>query len=204
MEAPDVLRAAGCPHPTRSEVQEIVIAENQKAEFERIEKEMKEWRAQREAELERIRRRRAERRGEVYNPITNVSRLALGLDNDEPEQARVAVPVLEDAPNSEASSPSPTRPQSTKPDDDELVVVLDDDAPVCLPLSSMEDVLAWEPESKAESEKDALKMDQQFSTAMRELGIDLGPEINTSTTHGDTFGRKASGTGNGLEVTEVR
>lgn len=211
MEAPDVLREAGCPHPTRSEVQEITIAENQKAEFERLETEMKEWRAQRETELERIRRRRAERRGEVYNPMANASRMALGLDNDDsgqPEPTAATVPVSETLQSSRASSPSPSRlPPSTKIEDEDAKV----DGLVCLPIESMEDVLAWDPETenndKIESEKNGHTLDQQFTTAMKDLGIELGPEIDTTSARDsrhDTFGRQISGTGNGLDVTEAR
>lgn len=66
MEAPDVMRLAGVSHPTSTEVREITLVEEQRLELERIEKEMASWRATRASELDRIRQRKAARRGEVY------------------------------------------------------------------------------------------------------------------------------------------
>ncbi|WWC85594.1 uncharacterized protein L201_000458 [Kwoniella dendrophila CBS 6074] len=63
MEAPDVLRLAGCANPTKSDVVELELADSQRAELERLEKEMKEWQENRTAELERIRQKKAARRG---------------------------------------------------------------------------------------------------------------------------------------------
>ncbi|KAK6904923.1 hypothetical protein I203_105742 [Kwoniella mangroviensis CBS 8507] len=68
MEAPDVLRLAGCAHPTKSDAVELELADSQKAELEKLEKEMKEWQEQRVAELERIRQKKAARRGITYEP----------------------------------------------------------------------------------------------------------------------------------------
>ena len=48
-----MLRIAGCDAPTNSESAEIKFAESQKAELERMEREMKEWREGRASELER-------------------------------------------------------------------------------------------------------------------------------------------------------
>ena len=53
LEAPDVLRLAGCEAPTTAESAEIGEAESQQAELERLDKEMAEWKIKREAELER-------------------------------------------------------------------------------------------------------------------------------------------------------
>lgn len=53
MEAPEVLRIAGCAHPTKSEIAEFRLAADQKEELERMEKEMQSWRQEREAEIER-------------------------------------------------------------------------------------------------------------------------------------------------------
>ncbi|WVW81548.1 hypothetical protein I302_103543 [Kwoniella bestiolae CBS 10118] len=68
MEAPDVLRLAGCAYPTKSDAVELELADSQKAELEKLEKEMKEWQEQRVTELERIRQKKAARRGVAYEP----------------------------------------------------------------------------------------------------------------------------------------
>lgn len=212
-----MLRQAGCPHPTKDEVQEITIAADQQAEFERIEKEMREWRDERESELERIRRRRAERRGEDYQPMTNgnSSLMALGLDDNRPEskpeqqqaQARVAVPLPADSPSasgSGGSSPSPS-PAKLKSNADGHTDP-HEDGPKCLPVDTLQDVLAWEPEaetdSKSQTETDRHEMDEKFAAAMRDEGLhpNLDTDNGTSVHVGDTFGRKVSGTGNGLDV----
>jgi hypothetical protein len=53
MEAPDILRLAGCAAPTKEEVQQNKIAEAEQLELERLQAEMSKWRVDREAELER-------------------------------------------------------------------------------------------------------------------------------------------------------
>lgn len=82
VEAPEVLRIAGVAHPTSTEVQEIKFAEDQRVELERLQAEMKEWRQNREAELERIRRRKAARRGEAYVPAPKRLSAVMGLDEE--------------------------------------------------------------------------------------------------------------------------
>ncbi|WVQ81031.1 hypothetical protein IAT38_003138 [Cryptococcus sp. DSM 104549] len=66
MEAPDVLRIAGCASPTAAEVREIELADAQKEELAALEREMKAWRSGRAAELERMRAKKAARRGQSY------------------------------------------------------------------------------------------------------------------------------------------
>ncbi|WWC57874.1 uncharacterized protein I303_100409 [Kwoniella dejecticola CBS 10117] len=84
MEAPDVLRAAGCAYPTKSDAVQLELAESQRAELEKLEKEMKEWQDNRVAELERIRQKKAARRGVVYMPSARrESELTLGLGGGE-------------------------------------------------------------------------------------------------------------------------
>ncbi|WWC67059.1 uncharacterized protein I206_100966 [Kwoniella pini CBS 10737] len=73
MEAPDVLRAAGCAYPTKSDIIQLELADSQKAELEKLEKEMKEWQENRAAELERIRQKKASRRGIAYIPPLDLS-----------------------------------------------------------------------------------------------------------------------------------
>jgi peroxiredoxin len=82
VEAPEVLRIAGVAHPTSTEVQEIKFAEDQRVELERLQAEMKEWRQNRETELERIRRRKAARRGEAYIPAPKRLSAVMGLDEE--------------------------------------------------------------------------------------------------------------------------
>lgn len=210
MEAPEVLRQAGCPHPTKSEVQEITIEENQRAEFDRMEKEMREWRSQRETELERIRRRRAERRGEEYHPMASTSLMALGLDREEAEheeaQAQAAVPLPAGSPGSDTTgSPSPGTPNPMPRPNGIGDGNGDGDGPVCLPIESLEDVLAWEPEAESKHHGngvDPREMDEKFAAFMREEGLDVGFGNGLPGGVGDTFGRKSSvtGTGSGLEV----
>ncbi len=58
MEAPDVLRIAGCDAPTKSAPTksasaEVLVEENQRSELERLDREMKEWREGRAAEIEK-------------------------------------------------------------------------------------------------------------------------------------------------------
>lgn len=200
MEAPDVLRQAGCPHPTKSEFQEITIAENQRAEFDRLEAEMRQWRAQRETELERIRRRRAERRGEEYIPTINPSLMDLGLDGEDTNEARVDMTLPPDSPSgaSDGSSPSPSRPRKSSTDNDHILGT--EDGPLRLPIDTFGDIPTWEPTSKFDNATDTVELDEKFATVLKDQGIDLGLGGVVPVTMGDTFGRKASGTGNGLEV----
>ena len=53
MEAFDVLRIAGCETPTRAEAQQFELAEAQKTELQTMEKEMDQWRQDRQSELDR-------------------------------------------------------------------------------------------------------------------------------------------------------
>ncbi|WVF66458.1 hypothetical protein IAT40_001198 [Kwoniella sp. CBS 6097] len=84
MEAPDILRLAGCPHPTKAEVAEVELAESQKEELARLEHEMKEWREGMAAELERIQQKKAARRARPPGqPRENSQRsVARGLDEE--------------------------------------------------------------------------------------------------------------------------
>lgn len=204
MEAPDVLREAGCAHPTKTEVEEITIAENQRAELERLEIEMQEWRQQRETELDRIRRRKAERRGEEYIPVTSPSMTALDLDEQLDQErgsersrgllsprAHAAVSLLTEAP------------------------AVGDEETMRLPVGSAQDDLTWEDEGETSADSDGI-----FEEIVRSGQLELittgrqakdegkftieeeepRPSISKGEFAGATFGRKASGTGNGLEV----
>ncbi|KAK8845349.1 hypothetical protein IAR55_006062 [Kwoniella newhampshirensis] len=82
MEAPDVLRLAGCAHPTKSEVSAVELAESQREELERLETEMQEWRDSRNSELERIQKKKAARRGIPYKPSRHNSQISLSMDVD--------------------------------------------------------------------------------------------------------------------------
>lgn len=53
MEAPDVLRKAGVMHATKAEMEERIITERQQEELDRINREMADWKQQREDEIER-------------------------------------------------------------------------------------------------------------------------------------------------------
>ena len=210
MEAPDVLREAGCQYPTKAEIEEITIADDQRMEFERLEKEMQAWRAQRETELDRIRRRKAERRGEQYTAMSNGSKMALGLGEDEgPDGSRqsqgsmlaqVAVSLPADAP---ATSTATT--------------ANDADGAGPLPTGSVGDALTWDDD---EEEETTLKpeLNALFEKAVR-LGEIEPSGMNTPTRSmpkgelemedikggfaGDAFGRKGS-PGSGLEVKIVQ
>ncbi|KAK4684869.1 hypothetical protein P7C73_g5294, partial [Tremellales sp. Uapishka_1] len=83
MEAPDILRLAGCAHPTSTEVKEIAIEETKLAQLALLEVEMKEWRTEREAELERMRLKKAQRRGLDYRPRMSGP---VGLDKEAGEE----------------------------------------------------------------------------------------------------------------------
>jgi len=210
MEAPDVLREAGCQYPTKAELEEITIADDQRMEFERLEREMEEWRKQREAELDRIRRRKAERRGERYTAMSNGSKVALGLGEDEDSnerrqsqatiQAQVAVPLPVDAPATREATPAGTA-----------------DGAGPLPIGSAGDALTWDDD---EDEDASLKpeLNALFEKAVRQGEIE--PSVMNTPTEsvpkgelemndveggfaGETFGRKGSA-GSGLEVKIVQ
>jgi hypothetical protein len=53
MEAPEVVRLAGCATPTSEEVTALENTEVKRAQIERLEKEMTVWREGRETALER-------------------------------------------------------------------------------------------------------------------------------------------------------
>ena len=54
MEAPDVVRLAGCEFPTKSETQQNQLAADEQMELERLQSEMSQWRSNRETELDRL------------------------------------------------------------------------------------------------------------------------------------------------------
>ncbi|WVQ94085.1 hypothetical protein IAU59_001163 [Kwoniella sp. CBS 9459] len=84
MEAPDVLRLAGCTHPTKAEVAEVELAESQKEELARLEEEMREWRDGMAAELERIQQKKAARRARPpgQSRANSQRSVARGLDEE--------------------------------------------------------------------------------------------------------------------------
>lgn len=53
MEAPDILRLAGCAHPTKDETKQNQLAADEQAEMERLQTKMNSWRSTRESELDR-------------------------------------------------------------------------------------------------------------------------------------------------------
>ena len=53
MEAPEVMRVAGITTPTILDIKEFQLEESQKAELDRMALEMEQWRAERQAEIER-------------------------------------------------------------------------------------------------------------------------------------------------------
>lgn len=53
MEAPDVLRMAGCEAPTKEEYAQTKLAAEEQLELERLQKEMTAWRSTRETEIDR-------------------------------------------------------------------------------------------------------------------------------------------------------
>ena len=203
-----MLREAGCEHPTKSEVEEITIADNQRVEFERLEREMQEWRTQRETELDRIRRRKAERRGEEYTAMSNGSMMALGLRDEEGSNSR-----------RQSYQPSEAQAAVSLPAENAtsgiLPPVVNDDGPMCLPVGSAGDVLTWE-----DDEEEAIlkpELNALFDRTVR-LGEIAPSTINPPTTGaqnghepkgvegenaGETFGRKGN-TGSGLEVEIVQ
>ena len=210
MEAPDVLREAGCQYPTKAELEEITIADDQRMEFERLEREMEEWRKQREAELDRIRRRKAERRGERYTAMSNGSKVALGLGEDEDPnerrqsqatiQAQVAVPLPVDAPATREATPAGTT-----------------DGAGPLPIASAGDALTWDDDDEEETTMKP-ELNALFEKAVRLGEIEpsgLGSPTKSVTKGelemddveggfaGETFGRKGSA-GSGLEVKIVQ
>ena len=202
MEAPDVLREAGCSHPTKAEVEEITVAENQRAELERLEIEMQEWRQQRETELDRIRRRKAERRGEEYIPVTSPSLTALDLDEQLDQQRGSERSRGSLSPRAHAAVSLPNEGPAV--DDEETMRV-----------GSAQDDLTWE-----DDEETAADINGIFEEIVRSGQLELittgrqakdegkftieeeepRPSISKGEFAGATFGRRASGTGNGLEV----
>lgn len=205
MEAPDVLREAGCEHPTKTEFQEITIADEQRVEFERLEKEMQEWRNQRATELDRIRRRKAERRGEEFTAMSNGSMMALGLRDEDGLSSRRP---SHQSPEAQAAVPLPVDESATVA----VVPAGNEDGPVCLPVGSAGDVLTWEDDEEDEA---TLKpeLNALFEKAVR-LG-EIEPSHTSTPTEGvqdglklgdikgefpdATFGRNGN-VGSGLEV----
>ncbi|RXK37284.1 hypothetical protein M231_05426 [Tremella mesenterica] len=82
MEAPDVCRIAGVQHPTKAEVTNVQLAEEQRKELERLEEEMVRWKKSRKEALESIQKRRAARRGEVYTPQLDPTIVSPDADED--------------------------------------------------------------------------------------------------------------------------
>jgi hypothetical protein len=183
MEAPEVLRQAGCLHPTKFETHEITIEDNQRAELERLELEMQNWRQEREAELDRIRRRKAERRGEKYRPISTITDAGLDapVDMDAGEEAQPAIPIPAGATSVDSESTAHNVAGSNG-----------------LPLGQASDVLAWPVEKDQEDSAERDKLDKLFEQAMRVEGLyqeEAREEASAISTLGD-----AAGTANGLEV----
>lgn len=52
MEAPEVIRLAGCDHPTVEEIKAVELAESQREELGKLSVEMERWKKERAAELE--------------------------------------------------------------------------------------------------------------------------------------------------------
>jgi hypothetical protein len=201
MEAPDVLREAGCLHPTKTEVEEITIAENQLAEIERLEKEMQEWRKGRATELDRIRRRKAERRGEKYIPMTSPSMAVLDLDAE-----------LDQERGSNVGRVSPS-PGISLPTDAQKA---NEDGPMCLLDGNARDALTWEDDEEASMFEEVVRSGQLelISTGIPEENEGKGKDtlggVNPVTQGiakrefaDATFGRQSSGTGSGLEIRTV-
>jgi hypothetical protein len=53
MEAPEVMRMAGITSPTILDMKDLQLEDSQKAELDRMAAEMEQWRAERQAEIER-------------------------------------------------------------------------------------------------------------------------------------------------------
>ncbi|WRT63549.1 uncharacterized protein IL334_000454 [Kwoniella shivajii] len=83
MEAPEVLRLAGCTHPTKSDLVELELADSQKSELQRLEREMKEWQEGKTAEIERIRQKKEARRGVAYSPSDQDPDFLMSQTHDE-------------------------------------------------------------------------------------------------------------------------
>jgi len=66
MEAPDVVKIAGCELCTLPERQAVKVAQEEVAALERENQQLEEWRFERANELERMKRKKAERRGLRY------------------------------------------------------------------------------------------------------------------------------------------
>jgi hypothetical protein len=66
MEAPDVVKIAGCELCTLPERKAVEVAQEELAALERENQELEEWRIERANELDRMRRKKAERRGLRY------------------------------------------------------------------------------------------------------------------------------------------
>ncbi|OXG20365.1 hypothetical protein C366_01898 [Cryptococcus neoformans Tu401-1] len=67
MEAPEVIRLAGCDHPTVEEIKAVKLAESQREELGKLRVEMERWKKERAVELEGIKMRKAARRGIPYS-----------------------------------------------------------------------------------------------------------------------------------------
>lgn len=183
MEAPDVLRQAGCLHPTKFETHEITIEENQRAELERLELEMQNWRQEREAELDRIRRRKAERRGEKYRPISTITDAGLDapVDVDVGDEAQPAIPIPAGTTGVESESATHDVAGSTG-----------------LPVGQASDVLAWPVEKDHEDSAERDKLDKLFEQAMRVEGLSQEETREEASRHNNLG--DAAGTANGLAV----
>jgi hypothetical protein len=83
LEAPDVLQYAGCDGCTLPEQHAIELAQEEIEDLERMHLELEAWRNGRETELERIKRRKAERRGLRYEASIRSASSRLPVSKEE-------------------------------------------------------------------------------------------------------------------------
>jgi hypothetical protein len=83
MEAPDVVKIAGCELCTLPERKAVEVAQEELAALERENQELEEWRIERANELDRMRRKKAERRGLRYEAGLRAARNRLSVPTEE-------------------------------------------------------------------------------------------------------------------------